>query len=75
MSASPLARPACHMENRCCRGHGYTRADEHATRLPVVDIHTAHDVTLPPKTLATFWALWIVFYYSTDGEMATPFFT
>lgn len=31
-------------------------------RLPAAGVHTAHGVTLPPKTLATFWALWAVFW-------------
>lgn len=31
-------------------------------RLPVADLQTAHGVTLPPRTLATFWVLWAVFW-------------
>ena len=31
-------------------------------RLPAAGVHTAHGVRLPPKTLATFWALWAVFW-------------
>ncbi|RUL69469.1 sensor histidine kinase [Dyella choica] len=30
--------------------------------LPVASVHAAYGVTLPPKILATFWALWAVFW-------------
>jgi hypothetical protein len=32
------------------------------SRLPAAGAHTDHGATFPPKTLATFWALWAVFW-------------
>ncbi|MGC1550948.1 MAG: histidine kinase [Rhodanobacter sp.] len=47
------------------------------SRLPATGVHTDYDATFPPKTLATLWTLWAVFWLlmicvSIEDELLNP---